>query len=164
MFYIKEILLLGIVYFIINNLFVFAQPNLDQIFEWNHIPLQSDLDSLKNLKYSKTVNYLQVYIHTQEIKNFEGIDIEQVRYHFYNKKLHSITIKTKENAEQAELLLAWLNLMFGEGKQIGFAPRYFWKGKQTEIHYDKNIITHQVEWKIIDNTIQKEYEKFFKKM
>ncbi len=164
MFYIKKILIFGLIFLSHNFFFVFAQPNLDDNFEWNKIFLRTPIDSIANLKFLKNQNFLQVYVHNQEIKNFEGIEIEQVRYFFYEKKLHSIVIKTKENAEQAELLLGWLKLMFGEGKQFGFAPRYNWKGKKVEIFYDKNIITHQVEWKIFDISLQKEYEKIYKKL
>jgi hypothetical protein len=163
MLYLKNLIYIGAIFLaIIHNLI--AQPHLDSIFVWNNVPLQSHLDSLKNLKFLKNSNFMQIYVNQNEIKNFEGIAIQNVRYYFYNKKLHSITIKTEENAEHAEMLLQWLTIMFGEGKQYGLAPRYSWKGKQTEIYYDKNIITHQVEWKIVDVTIQKEYEKTYKKM
>lgn len=143
---------------------LYGQPDLNQGFSWNGISLPSHLDSISVLKFVKNSNYLQVYVHNQEIKNFEGIEIEQVRYYFYQKKLHSIVIKTKENSEHAEMLLQWLRLMLGEGTQFGFAPRYSWKGKKVEMFYDKNIITHQVEWKIVDVMMQKEYEKVYKKM
>lgn len=162
MFFVRKFLLIN--FFTFFHSFSCAQPNLDEIFAWNHIFLQTPVDSIPNLKYVKTQNFLQVFSHNQEVKNFEGIEIEKVHYFFYNKKLYSIVIKTKESSEQAELLLGWLNLMFGEGKQVGFAPRYSWKGKKVEMLYDKNIITHQVEWRIIDVTLQKEYEKYHKKL
>lgn len=164
MIYVKNFQIVS--FFIISFFFVnaYTQVSLDEPFEWNSILLGFHLDSLPPLKFIKNQNFLQVYKHSNEIKNFQGVEIEQVRYFFYNKKLHSIVIKTKENAEQAQMLLDWLFLMFGEGKQVGFAPRYSWKGQLIEMYYDKNIITHQVEWKIIDISLNKEYEKYFKKL
>lgn len=160
----KTQLILATILWITNSFFIYAQPNLDEDFIWNEISFNTPLDSLKNLKFIKKTQELDLYEHTHELTNFEGITIRQVRYYFWEKHLHSIIIKTEENAEQAEMLLAWLSLMLGEGEQLGFAPRYSWKGKSIKVTYDKNIITHQVEWKILHLPTETNYLKYVKRM
>lgn len=160
----KTLLILVTIFWTANSFSIYAQPNLDEDFSWNGISFQTPLDSIKNLKFIKKTQELDLYEHTNELRSFEGIVIKQVRYYFWNKQLHSIVIKTDENQEHAEMLLAWLSLMLGEGEQIGFAPRYFWKGKSIKVSYDKNLITHQVEWKILHLSTESSYLKYVKRM
>jgi hypothetical protein len=93
----------------------------------------------------------------------EGVTLEWVDYLFYEDRLHSIYMRSL-GEESSKVLLKILEQFFGEGKQIGFAPRFEWKTQNVKLVYDRNLLTGNADVRFIslpiDNLFRQVYTVF----
>jgi len=83
-----------------------------------------------------------------------------VWYLVYENQLHSIRIRTAGEAS-SEQFLELLQLLYGNGEQDGFAPRYAWQGKRVKLFYDRNIISGNAEIVFTSLPVDAEFRKTY---
>jgi len=95
-----------------------------------------------------------------QVLDFSGVPLRDVRYVFYDQRLHSIIVRT-ETAPHSDALLEVLVLFYGPGVQDGMSPRYYWKGQRVWMSYDKNLLNGNATVEIMSVEMQKLFEKDF---
>ncbi|MEN2992821.1 MAG: hypothetical protein ABDH91_04630 [Bacteroidia bacterium] len=89
---------------------------------------------------------------------WEGIPLAEVRYAFYQNKLHTIQLRV-HGKEPSAAMLVLLETLFGKGKQDGYAPRYRWVGQKAVLLYDQNILTQNTEVRLESLVLQRKLEE-----
>ncbi len=136
---------------------VWAQAPIDSIYGLLGHTLEAPQSSFAGLIPKGTFQRKAWYRSTTDTV-WEGIRLAEVKYAFYKGKLHTIQIRIEgEDASAAALVL--LEVLFGKGKQDGYAPRYRWIGQRATLLYDQNILTRNTEIRMESLTLQKELER-----
>lgn len=117
-----------------------------------------DIKDFPSLKHVRKALWKHEYTNSSDSLRFLQIKFQQVHYVFYRNRLHSIRIRVAGD-EMSQQFLALLKEYYGEGEQVGRAPRYYWKGKLVYLVYDQNLLTHNADVRFESILIQRELEK-----
>ncbi len=96
-------------------------------------------------------------------EKYNDIPIKKITLYFYKDKLHSIEIKT-EGEQASQTMLLELQMKYGNGKQVGYAPHYEWKTPNILLTYDENLLTGNAIITFLHIPTQKQLEKDYKAM
>lgn len=123
------------------------------------VTLGSHVDSLNGLvKQAKDFEHKECYRLPSQVLDFGGAKLISVDYLFWEKKLHSIRIRT-EGAAATERLKEVLILYYGEPYQLGMESFYTWQGKVVRLTIDENLITHNAWTTFTHIPTDKEFSK-----
>lgn len=131
---------------------------LDEQYGFLGYSFEMPLDSVKTLRMKDRYLKKQRYVPINGSLSLLDVELSRVYFLFYEGRLHSVMIRT-EGEEESDNVLNTLNMLYGAGKQDGFAPRYNWKGERTTIFYDKNLLTKNAEIVVESVPMQKEFNK-----
>lgn len=135
-------LLFGVVLQVLCFHSVFSQNTgaLDAQNGFLELRLGAEFESFKGLEFKKNYLKKQVYHWNHAPKTYADIRFEEIKLHFFKKRLHSIEIHLNKEAE-ATKLLDLFNLYYGPGEQLGMAPNYTWEGELVKLTYEQNLFT-----------------------
>lgn len=131
---------------------------LDEQYGFLGYSFEMPLDSAKNLRMKDRYLKKRRYVPKSGSLSLLDVELSKVYFLFYEGRLHSVMIRT-EGEEESDNVLNTLNMLYGAGKQDGFAPRYNWTGERTTIFYDKNLLTKNAEIVVESIPMQKEFNK-----
>ncbi|MCS7189388.1 MAG: hypothetical protein RMJ66_06345 [Bacteroidia bacterium] len=135
---------------------LFAQPPIDTLYGLLGRKLEMPKAAFSGLLPKGSFQRKVWYRSTLDTL-WEGIRLAEVRYAFYQDKLHTIQIRV-EGAEASEAMRILLETLLGPGQQEGYAPRYRWTGQRAYLIYDQNILTKNTEIRIESLVLQRQLE------
>ncbi|MCS7296891.1 MAG: hypothetical protein RMK19_06865 [Bacteroidia bacterium] len=139
------------------TLFLWAQSPIDSLYGLIGYQLEMPRSAFSGL-IPKGSFQRKVWFRSPTDTLWEGIPLAEVKYAFYNDKLHTIQIKVK-GADASAAMLVLLQTLFGQGKQEGYAPRYRWIGERATLLYDQNILTKDTEIRMESLILQRQLER-----
>lgn len=152
--------LIFILYFTISApIGLFAQPGPDADMGVLGLTLGAPSDSVHlKLKALGKTQKLYKYRPDPDSLYYEGILLSAVRLMFFNNKLHSIVMKTPNEAKTARVL-ASLEGKYGNGESLDqFNGIINWTGKKVWVHFEKNFMTGEASFTFVSLKVDREYE------
>ncbi|MCS7162115.1 MAG: hypothetical protein NZ958_02130 [Bacteroidia bacterium] len=136
---------------------LWLQLPLDTLYGLLGRKLESPITEFSGLIPKGTFQRKQWYRSPQDTM-WEGIPLADVRYAFYQNRLHTIQLRV-QGKEASAAMLVLLETLFGKGKQEGYAPRYRWIGQKAVLLYDQNILTQNTEVRLESLVLQRKLEE-----
>lgn len=144
--------------FCLTSLILCAQSGLlDEEYGLLGYRLETKIEKISGLRCLGTFQFKRKCLKTDTLY-FDEIPVKKAIFYFYQNRLHSMEFFF-EGRENAQTVLLYLKLKYGEGIQKGYAPHYEWYGQRTILVYDENLLTGNAVVRVESIPLQRQLER-----